>query len=275
SSGSGRSRWERPPSAGGSDRSPGFPDAAHEARRGPGSILSDRRCSAFCWPRCCAADAGSERAAALRPESRSTREDHRAGSARSWRREDRQGSPAATSSRHQPRARYLLPPSFGEQRSREVALAQVGKNDHDQLAGILRSPCSDDRSHGGRAAGDATQYSLFTGQPAGHLESLVIADRDHIIDDPRVENVGNEPRADALDLVRSRTERLMIPGLAEHRRVQGLDGDHLKRRFPALENLTATGDRPTSAHARDQNIDLATGVEPDLLGRGLAVNLRV
>src|SRR5208337_3135594 len=81
--------------------------------------------------------------------------------------------------------------------------------------------------------------------------------------------------ADALNLVRSRTKRLMIPGLAEDRRVQGLDGDHLKRRFPALENLTATGNRPARAHSRDQNVDLASGVAPDLLGRGLAVNLWV
>ena len=29
----------------------------------PGSVLSDRRCTAFCWPRRCAADGGSERAA--------------------------------------------------------------------------------------------------------------------------------------------------------------------------------------------------------------------
>ena len=65
-------------------------------------------------------------------------EDHRGGGARSWPREDRRGSPAVSCSHRLPRARHSLGPSFGEQRRREVALAQVGQDDDD--AACRRSP---------------------------------------------------------------------------------------------------------------------------------------
>ena len=90
-----------------------------------------------------------------------------------------------------------------------------------------------------------------------------------------VQHVGDEPGADALDLVRAGPERLLVPQLADHRRVDRLDRDDLDRRLAALEHLAAAGDRAAGADAADQDVDLAVGVAPDLLGGRPAVDLRV
>ena len=39
------------------------------------------------------------------------------------------------------------------------------------------------------------------GQPAGHLEGVVVVHLDHLVDDVDVQHVGDEAGADALDLV--------------------------------------------------------------------------
>ena len=62
------------------------------------------------------------------------------------------------------------------------------------------------------------------------------------------------------------------PGRAagEHRRVGRLHGDRAEARLALGEHLGDAGDRAARADARDQHVDLAVGVGPDLLGGGAA-----
>jgi hypothetical protein len=64
------------------------------------------------------------------------------------------------------------------------------------------------------------------------------------------------------------------PGLAagEDRGARRLDGDHLERGLAGLEHLADAGDRAAGADAGDDDVDLAVGVLPDLLGRRAAVD---
>ena len=48
----------------------------------------------------------------------------------------------------------------------------------------------------------------------------------------------------------------------------------LHARLAALEHFAHAGDRAAGADAGDDDVDLAVGVAPDFLGRGLAVDLR-
>ncbi len=99
--------------------------------------------------------------------------------------------------------------------------------------------CDLDGREGGRAARDAAEHPLLASQPAGCLERILVADRDHVVDDRDVEHVGDESRTDALNLVRAGPERLLSPQLADHRRVDRLDRDDLNRRLAALQHLAA------------------------------------
>ena len=60
----------------------------------------------------------------------------------------------------------------------------------------------------GGAAADAAQHAFLAGQPAGHLEGVLVLDLDHLIDDVQVEHARNEAGADALDLVPARLQLL-------------------------------------------------------------------
>src|SRR5947208_1711225 len=91
---------------------------------------------------------------------------------------------------------------FGEERRREVALAEVGQDRDDQLPRVLGAFGHLDRAGDRGAAGDAAEHALLAGQPARHLEGFLVADDDNFVDDLGVEDVGDEPRADPLDLVR-------------------------------------------------------------------------
>ena len=53
------------------------------------------------------------------------------------------------------------------------------------------------------------------------------------------------------------------------------DRDHAHARLARLQNLANPGDRPASADARDDNVNLAVRIVPDLLRRGAAVDLRI
>ena len=61
----------------------------------------------------------------------------------------------------------------------------------------------------------------------------------------------------------------------QHRRGVRLDGDALEAGLARLDHLAHAGDGAAGADAGDQDVDLAVGVAPDLLGGGPAVDLRV
>jgi len=85
----------------------------------------------------------------------------------------------------------------------------------------------------------------------------------------RVEDVWNEPRADALDLVRR-----VLPD-RQHRTFLGLDGYDAQRRLAGLEHLADAGDGAAGTYAGDEEINIAAGVVPDFLRGGAAMDLGI
>ena len=85
----------------------------------------------------------------------------------------------------------------------EVALGKVGKDDDDGLAGELVQV---GQAHG-RGRGGSARYPdekpLFPAQPPGELDRLVSFHLFDPVDEGEVEGVGDEARADPLDLVRT------------------------------------------------------------------------
>ncbi len=73
----------------------------------------------------------------------------------------------------------------------------------------------------------------------------------------------------SLDLVRARL------AAGEDGRILRLHGNHLHVRQARLDHLGDAGDRPAGADTRHEGIELAVGVVPDFLRRGLAVDLRI
>src|ERR1700731_1078430 len=55
----------------------------------------------------------------------------------------------------------------------------------------------------------------------------------------------------------------------------GFDGDDLESGQARLQRLADAGDRATGADAGDEDIQLAAGVAPDLLGRGAYMDGRI
>ena len=55
----------------------------------------------------------------------------------------------------------------------------------------------------------------------------------------------------------------------------GFDGDHLEAGQARLQRLADAGDRAAGADAGDEDIELAPGVAPDLLGRGAYMDGRI
>ena len=53
--------------------------------------------------------------------------------------------------------------------------------------------CARDRSHDGGSARDAAEHAFFPGEPARHLERLVVAYGDHVVDHVHIQDVRNEP----------------------------------------------------------------------------------
>jgi len=84
-------------------------------------------------------------------------------------------------------------------RGREIALAEVGQDDDDSLAFILR-PASN--LQGGPSSGSATgaaEQAFASGKLSSDINRVFILDLDHFVDDFDVEDVRYETRADALN----------------------------------------------------------------------------
>ena len=162
-----------------------------------------------------------------------------------------------------------LLPQLVEEPGGEIALAEVGKDDDDQLARVLRVARKLDRRVDRRAGGDAHQQALLTGQAARHGEGLVVGHLDDLVDQLRLQHGGHKARADALNLVRAGS------AAGEHVAVRGLDGHGPEARLARLDVLADAGQRAAGADAGDENVRLAIGVVPYLRAGGLKVDLRV
>ena len=116
----------------------------------------------------------------------------------------------------------------------------------------------------GRAA---DQDALLARQAARRDERLLVGDLDDLVDQLDVHRPGHEVLADALDLVwrdRARVERALRVG-----------ADDVDRRLALLEVLGDAADRPAGAHARDEHVDRALGLLPDLRAGRPVVGLGV
>src|SRR6478736_5226558 len=212
--------------------------------------------------------AGSRRCAASRSSRR----------VRANRRRLRQCSPApvapvAVRSAEDARAGVGTPrppgQEVGVQDGGEVALAERRDDHDDQLPGVLGALAELDRGVHGGAGGDADEQPLLLRGPARDGDGGVGVHVDDLVVDVGVEDLRDEVRPDALDLVRA--------GLAavEDRRLGRLDAHDLHAGLALLEHLADARDRAAGADARDEDVDAAVGVRPDLLGGGAAVDLRV
>src|SRR5207302_909270 len=84
---------------------------------------------------------------------------------------------------------------------------------------------------------------------------------------------GNEAGANALDLVPAGLDLLALHLLRDHRTRDRLDRDRLEARLALLDHFTDAGDGAAGADAGDENVRLAVGVVPDLLGGGAAAQV--
>ena len=115
------------------------------------------------------------------------------------------------------------------------------------------------------------EHALFARQPAGHLEGVVVLTWTTSSMISSVQDVRDEAGADALDLVR--------PGSALP--VMTADASPARPRCAWNAGLRGLMTSPTPVIVppvptpADEDVDLAVGVGPDLLGRGAAVDLGV
>ncbi len=113
--------------------------------------------------------------------------------------------------------------------------------------------------------------------PGGGREHCVlVAHLLNGVDQRQVEHLGHEARADALDLVRRRCERLAGEVLGQHRAGGGLHRHRLDvLAAHALDVARDAGDGAAGADTGDQDVDAAVGVVPDLGAGGGLVDRRV
>ena len=157
----------------------------------------------------------------------------------------------------------------------QIALAGAATDRDDQLALVLRTLRHLQRRPDVRAGRNAGQDPFFQRQPPRRGKGVLVADRDDVVHDLQIEVLGHKARPRALNLVRTRLERFAIARLRDDRRILRLDRDGPERLLARLDHLADARDRAAGADRRDQDVRLAVGVLPNLLGRGPPVNLRV
>src|SRR5215212_3783680 len=114
----------------------------------------------------------------------------------------KKGGPRTALPRNRLEAISLLLQPF-EQGARNVPLRERARDRDDALAFHLRPGGDFEGDRDVRAGGDAARDALKLGELARGIEGGLVADRDHLVDDRAVQDVGNEAGADALNLVRS------------------------------------------------------------------------
>src|SRR5207247_2017216 len=149
----------------------------------------------------------------------------------------------------------------------EIALAGVGE-DGEHHGAPAELPRDADRRRARRAGGDADQKPLEARQRARVLDGLLVRDRDHLVVDGSVEDLGHEARADPLDVVKA---RLAARQHGRRGRLDGVDG-HVGAL--AAQHLADAGDGAARADPGHEGVDLRELGQD--LGRGrAAVDLRV
>ena len=148
--------------------------------------------------------------------------------------------------------------------------AQIGQHHHDQLARILRPLRHLNRRPSRRSATDPAENPFLRGHLPRHIGSVFVLHLHALVDNLHVQHIGNEPRANALNLVRT--------GLAagKHCRSGGLNGNDFNNLpFRLLEVAGNAGNCPARTDARDKNVDFPIQVVPDLWAGRSVVNLGV
>jgi len=103
-----------------------------------------------------------------------------------------------------------------------------------------------------------TRSEFLPGQRARRGDGVVVRDLDHLVHERDVEHLGDEPVADALDLVQAR----LVPEQGSH--VGGLDGHDADLRAVLLEEAPDALDRPAAPDARHEDVELPAGLAPQL-----------
>ncbi len=138
----------------------------------------------------------------------------------------------------------------------QVAAAGV-REQHDDQAGGVELRRDPQRPRNRQPAGPAHQQALLPGQPAGHQERLLVADRLDPVHHRLVVGLRPEVLADALDQVRP-------AGAAGVNRALRVGADDLHRRVALLEVAPGATDGAAGADAGDEVRDPAVGLPPDL-----------
>jgi len=119
----------------------------------------------------------------------------------------------------------------------------------------------------------ATTYTrknaFFQCQLPGGFYRVLISNLDNLIDDVHIQNVRHKSRSDPLYFMGARF------AAGQHGGVLGLDRHDFQVLVLFLQDLAAAGEGPARADTRDQHINLAVRIDPNLLGRGLPVDLRI
>ncbi len=151
-------------------------------------------------------------------------------------------------------------------RALPVALAGVGQDGHDGLAGVLVAGGQLKRGGEGSAARDAGVDALSRSQLARGGDGVLGRNGEHVVDGRGVIVLRDEAGDDALDAVLARRAAV------QDRRLGGLDGDGGEARLARLEGAGNARDGAARAHAAHDDVDGAGGVAPDLLGGGRLVD---
>src|SRR5690625_256605 len=151
----------------------------------------------------------------------------------------------------------------------EVTLTEARHDDDDRLACVLLPSGHLQRRLDRRAGGDPDEQPFARRDFAGAGDGGFRVDVDDLVVDRGVENLRHEVRPEPLDLVRSGFSAVEDGGFRR------LDGNDLDIGLTFLEYLAHTGDGAAGADSRDDDVDRAVRVPPDLLRGGLAVDLRV
>ena len=104
-----------------------------------------------------------------------------------------------------------------EENAGEITLTGVRQDGNDRFTlelGQCRQPGSDCHC---RTTRDPRENAFFAGQPPGEFNRLVVTDQFNAVNQIKVQDLGNKPGTNALNLVRARLQHLPSQLLADHR----------------------------------------------------------
>ena len=110
------------------------------------------------------------------------------------------------------------------------------------------------------------QNAFLAREPPRVFDGRALGDRDDLVDDLAIEDLGNEAGADALDIVRAR----LLAG--QYGRVGRLDRDDARGGVALFEHLSNSRDGPAGANAGDERRDITVDGLENLERRGLSMS---